>query len=187
MCHGQPRVLACGRLRPSCPAPLRWSSPAKPNEPEQHRNSNDFERNGRADRLALTVTWRERTRARNAIQMRSAAFPERTRALRQPNEPEPCASRTNPSRAPAERSRREPKPARKPNDPGAATNPNEPEPHTPRGAACQVSCRGDGFPGSHGPRERKVNGEWLMSGYRRPKSRQKQRFEDEPRTVTKPE
>jgi hypothetical protein len=31
-------------------------------------------------------------------------------------------------------------------------------------------CRGHGFPRSHGPREQKVNGELLMSHYRRPKT-----------------
>src|SRR5262245_7851378 len=51
-------------------------------------------------------------------------------------------------------------------------HPNEPEPH--RGTArprqrARPRCRGHGFLRSHGPHEQKVNGEWLMSRYRRPK------------------
>jgi hypothetical protein len=39
----------------------------------------------------------------------------------------------------------------------------------PPGAVHQVALPRHGFPRSHGPRERKVNGEWLMSRYRRPR------------------
>jgi hypothetical protein len=79
---GNPWVLVCGRLRASCTAPLAWSSPAKPNESraacEAHRT--------RAGRRCCT-RGHEGTRARGAMPMRLAAFPEPTRDVCPPNEP----------------------------------------------------------------------------------------------------
>jgi hypothetical protein len=95
---GNPGVLACGRLRASCTAPLPWSSPAKPNEleqratpnePERCGDPNEPERRGRASGLAfLAVCTNEPERA--AISERTqlmAPFPEGTRGANS-NEPE---------------------------------------------------------------------------------------------------
>jgi hypothetical protein len=82
-----------------------------------------------------------------------------------PHEPSP---RTNPSRAsnPNEpdaplaaglQTRARPNPSR-------AAKPNEPEPHTARPVRrVRALWRGHAFPRTHGPGERKVNGDWFMS------------------------
>ena len=80
-------------------------------------------------------------------------------------------------------------PARNPNQPPSRapirTNPSLTMARPAPVQRVRAPCRGHGFPRSHGPCERKVNSEWLMSGYPRPKIGRigNGAF----RTVTKPE
>ena len=62
----------------------RTRAPGNPNEPE---------RGGSAGGLAFVATCANETRARGGIRRSSArgGIPERTRGVRVPNEPEPCA------------------------------------------------------------------------------------------------
>ena len=76
------------------------------------------------------------------------------------SKPEPCVK--------SKRTRASPLP----NEPEPCVESQRPEPHDDRARPVQrvrAPCRGHGFLRSHGPREQKVDGEWLMSRYRRPK------------------
>jgi hypothetical protein len=92
----------------------------------------------------------ERTQAVRAIRTNPSQ-------LRNPNEPKPTGARTNPTRQvlwrrPFGRARRRcRRSAYRLTRPAARANP--------------VLTR-QGFPGSHGPPEQKVNGEWLIRPYR---------------------
>jgi hypothetical protein len=136
-------------------------------------------------------------------------------SLTMPNEPgacsrpsDPCA-RTNPNRARKPNETRACRDQRNPRRAAGAPSlaePNEPEPRRtdeptvarskrtrPRTARprprVRAPCRRHGLPRSHGPREQKVNGEWLTRGYRPPEigSIRDGASEDERRAVTKPE
>ena len=117
----------------------------------------------RSDRAAGSHAKRTRAspfakRTRDAQQVLLPRAHERTygRAIRTnpsltplPNEPETRCSRTK-TRAAVETKRTR-----------ASARPVQPA-RAPR--------RGHGFPRSHGPHEQRVNGEWLMNRYRRPKT-----------------
>jgi hypothetical protein len=73
---------------------------------------------------------------------------------------------TEPERNPSLPRPKEPETRSRPSNSSARTNSPSPRTRTSYGPP----CRGHGFPRSHGPRERKVDGQWLMNRYRRPQT-----------------
>jgi hypothetical protein len=123
---GNPGVLARGRWRGSCPAPLAWSAPAQPNEPERDAQPT----RGAADlRTDWSLCGYARTDPSTAIRTNSVdgGMHERTRG---------CTFQRNPRATLSDRTQRV---AAFPNEPNGCTikrtrawqNPNEPKPCAP--------------------------------------------------------
>jgi hypothetical protein len=183
-------------------APIRTNpsrAASKRTQPHRHRPRT------RRPAAVLQTLAHERTRAvrqseRTRVLLRSQTNPSlivTAHGVDVRSSPSNPRTRTNPSRAATKRTRASPSP---PTEPTSRTRPHGPWPRTnqavphptnpslimARPAPVQrvrAPCRGDGFLRSHGPHERKINGEWLMSDYRRPKIGRSQTrcLEDEPR------